>query len=96
MALSVCLIRIDDEIHSDHSYLEVLEKPLCSALNYLHNMITERPQNLLILLSIVKPLFPIPQPIKERHQQIETWHTRGTLYIGSTPPWDLHPPVLIF
>ncbi len=30
--LYVCLIRIDDEIHSDHSYLEGLEKPLCSAL----------------------------------------------------------------
>ena len=33
VALYVCPIHIDDGIHSDHSYLEVLEKPLCSTLN---------------------------------------------------------------
>ncbi len=32
VALYVCPIRINDGIHSHHSYLEVLEKPLCSAL----------------------------------------------------------------
>ncbi len=34
MALCVCPNRMDNGIHSDHSYFEIVEKPWCSALTY--------------------------------------------------------------